>query len=260
MGPPPRPDRPPRELPPSRRIARELRRAILDGELAPGALLPSERELARTYGSARNTARQAIAILQAEGLVEAQHGRGVFVRQRRPLVRRRHDRYSRRHREGGQAPFRAEIEAQGRVPRVEVTAIEQVPAPDWVAERLSLAAGEPVLRRRNRYIVDDEPVQLADTYLPLAIAHGTPLAEEDPAPGGIYAALEALGHRLSRIEQEVTARMPLPEEIDGLVLTIGVPVVDVRHTGFDEHGAALEVTHAILAADRNALTFELPVD
>jgi GntR family transcriptional regulator len=260
MGPPPRPDRPPRELPPSRRIARELRRAILDGELAPGALLPSERELARTYGSARNTARQAIAILQAEGLVDAQHGRGVFVRQRRPLLRRRHDRYSRRDREAGRAPFRAEVAAQGGVPRVEVTAIEQVPAPDWVAERLSLAVGEPVLRRRNRYLVDDEPVQLAMTYLPLTLAEGTSLAEEDPAAGGIYAALEQLGHRFTRMDEEVTARMPLPEEIDGLVLTIGVPVIDVRHTGYDDRGAAIEVTHAILAADRNALTFELPVD
>jgi GntR family transcriptional regulator len=260
MGPPPRPDRPPRELPPSRRIASELRRAILEGDLPPGALLPSERELARTYGSARNTARQAIAILQAEGLVDAQHGRGVFVRQRHPLLRRRHDRYSRRHREAGRAPFRAEVEAQGRVPRVEVTAVAQVPAPDWVAERLSLAGGERVLRRRNRYLVDDEPVQLADTYLPLAIADGTSLAEEDPAPGGIYAALEQLGHRLTRMHEQVTARMPLPEEIDALVLTVGVPVIDVRQTGYDERGAAFEVTHAILAADRNALTFELPVD
>jgi GntR family transcriptional regulator len=260
MGPPPRPDRPPRALPPSRRIARELRRAILDGELAPGALLPSERELARTYGSARNTARQAIAILQAEGLVDAQHGRGVFVRQRRPLLRRRHDRYSRRHREAGRAPFRAEVEAQGGVPRVELTVVEQVPAPDWVAERLSLAVAERVLRRRNRYLVDDEPVQLADTYLPLAIAEGTSLVEEDPAPGGIYAALEQLGHRLARMDEQVTARMPLPEEIDALVLTVGVPVIDVRHTGYDERGVAIEVTHVTLAADRNALTFELPVD
>src|SRR5215218_7141828 len=120
-----------REAPPSRRIADELRRAILAGELAPGALLPSERALAREHGTARNTARQAIAILQAEGLVEAEHGRGVFVRRRPPLLRLSHDRYARRHREAGKAPFRAEIEAQGRQARVEVTSIAPVPAPRW---------------------------------------------------------------------------------------------------------------------------------
>lgn len=247
-------------MPPSRRVAEELRQAILVGELVPGALLPSERELARTYGIARNTARQAIAILQADGLVDAQHGRGVFVRQRRPLLRRSHDRYARRHRAAGLAPFRAEAEAQGHVARVEITAIERVPAPAWVAERLSLADGERVLRRRNRYLADDEPVQLADTYLPLTIADGTSLVEEVPAPGGIYAALEELGHRLARIDEHVTARMPLPEEIDALVLAAGVPVIDLRRTVYDDRGAAIEATHSILAADRNALTFELPVD
>jgi GntR family transcriptional regulator len=248
-------------MPPSRRVAEELRHAILVGELAPGALLPSERELARGYGIARNTARQAIAILQADGLVDAQHGRGVFVRQRRRLLRRAHDRYARRHREAGLAPFHAEAEAQGHAARVEVTAIEEVPAPAWVAERLSLTEGEPVLRRRSRYLADDEPVQLADTYLPLAIASATALAEEEvPAPGGIYAALDELGHRLARIDEHVTARMPLPDEIDALLLAAGVPVIELRRTGYDERGTAIEVTRTILAADRNALTFELPVD
>jgi GntR family transcriptional regulator len=247
-------------MPPSRRIAGELRRAILAGDLAPGALLPSERELARQYGTARNTARQAVAILQAEGLVDAEHGRGVFVRQRRPLLRVAHDRYSRRHREAGRAPFRTEAEAQGRDPRVEVTGIEAVVAPAWVADRLGLGNGERVLLRRNRYLADEEPVQLANTYLPLTIAEGTPLVQETPASGGIYAALEELGYRLARIEEHVTSRMPLPEEFEALELTAGVPVIDLRHTGYDQHGTAIEVTHSILPADRNSLTFELPVD
>lgn len=245
-------------MPPSRRVAEELRRAILDGALAPGAPLPSERELARRHGIARNTARQAIAILQADGLVDAQHGRGVFVRQGRPLLRRAHDRAARRHGEAG--PFRAEVEAQGRVARVEVIAVQRIPAPAWVAQRLGLAEGELVLRRRNRCRADDEPVQLVDTYLPPAIADGTSLADEVPAPGGIYAALEELGHRLARIDEELTARMPLPAEIDALVLGAGVPVIDLRHTGYDAAGAAIEVTQSILPGDRNALTFDLPVE
>lgn len=249
-----------RDAPPSRRIADELRRAILDGELAPGAMLPSERELARAHGTARNTARAAIGILQADGLVEAEHGRGVFVRERRPFLRLAHDRYSRRHREAGRAPFRAEAEAQGRTARVEVLGIERVPAPDWVAERLSLTTGESVLVRRNRYLADEEPVQLADTYLPLAIAAETELEREVPASGGIYAALEQLGHHLKSIQEQVTARMPLPAETEWLALAPGVPVIELRHTSIDEHGIAIEATHSILPADRNALTLELPVD
>jgi GntR family transcriptional regulator len=250
----------PREVPPSRRIADELRREILAGELAPGAPLPSERVLARTHGTARNTARQAIAMLQAEGLVSAEHGRGVFVRQRRPFLRVAHDRFARRYRAAGRAPFRAEAEAQGWTPRVEVTAIEPTLAPTWVAERLSLTPSERVLLRRNRYLADEEPVQLADTYIPLSIAAGTPLEREVPAPGGIYAALEALGHRLARIDELATARMPLPEEAAALALSPGVPVIDLRHTSYDQRDEPIEVTHSILSADRNALTIHLPVD
>jgi GntR family transcriptional regulator len=146
------------------------------------------------------------------------------------------------------------------VARVEVTAVEQVAAPAWVAERLALADGERVLRRGNRYLADEEPVALVDTYLPLAIAAGTSLEQEVPAQGGVFAALEELGHRLARIDEEVTARMPLPAEIDALVLAAGVPVLDMRHTSYDAAGTAIEVTHAVLPGDRNALAFELPVD
>jgi GntR family transcriptional regulator len=124
------------ETPASRRIADMLREAIVNGTFGPGAKLPSERELARSYGTARNTARQAIAILQAEGLVQPEHGRGVDVRRPPPLLRVSHDRYSPRHWEAGKAPFRAEAEAQGRKARVDVTSIAPVSAPSWVASRL----------------------------------------------------------------------------------------------------------------------------
>jgi GntR family transcriptional regulator len=247
------------EAPPSRQIADKLRESIASGAFGPGAKLPSERELARSYGTARNTARQAIAILQAEGLVEAEHGRGVFVRRRPPLLRLSHDRYARRHREAGKAPFRAEVEAQGRQARVEVTSISLVLAPDWVADRLGLTKGERVLLRRNRYLADDQPVQLANTYIPWSIAKGSRFFEEVPEAGGIFAHFERLGHRLVRVQEDVSARMPSPDETKALYLGRGIPVIEVLHTSIDHNGTPFEVTQFILPADRNVLTFELPV-
>jgi GntR family transcriptional regulator len=245
--------------PPSRRIADELRAAILRGELAPGARLPSERELARIYGTARNTAREAVALLQADGLVDAQHGRGVFVRRRPPLRRLAHDRYARAHRAAGKAPFRMEAESQGREARVEVLSIGPETAPAWVADRLSISAGDQVLLRRNRYLADGEAVQLANTYIPWHIAEATPLLTETPGPGGIYACLESLGHELGRLHEDVSARMPVPEEVALLGMGRGIPVIDVIHTSWDTREAPIEVTNSILPADRNILSFELPV-
>ncbi|GAA3181726.1 GntR family transcriptional regulator [Nonomuraea roseoviolacea] len=63
-------------------IAAELRGRIARGELGPGAAIPSEADLRRCFGSSRNTVRQALAVLEQEGLVVAQHGRGRFVRVR----------------------------------------------------------------------------------------------------------------------------------------------------------------------------------
>lgn len=61
------------------RIARELRDGIESGEYGPGDRLPGENELMATYGVARMTARQALAVLREAGLTETRKGAGVFV-------------------------------------------------------------------------------------------------------------------------------------------------------------------------------------
>jgi DNA-binding FadR family transcriptional regulator len=60
-------------------ISEHLRELIVSGELKPGEALPSERELAARFSVSRNSLRQAIAFLEAMGLVETRHGAGVFV-------------------------------------------------------------------------------------------------------------------------------------------------------------------------------------
>jgi DNA-binding GntR family transcriptional regulator len=65
-----------------RRIADDLRGQIERGELAPGDALPSEAALVEEYDVARGTARQALAALEAAGLIEAKHGKGRYVCER----------------------------------------------------------------------------------------------------------------------------------------------------------------------------------
>jgi DNA-binding FadR family transcriptional regulator len=57
-----------------------LRKRILNGTYKPQTLLPAERKLAETLGVNRLTLRTAISRLQAEHLLESQHGRGVVVK------------------------------------------------------------------------------------------------------------------------------------------------------------------------------------
>nr|BFE65908.1 hypothetical protein GCM10020063_104340 [Dactylosporangium thailandense] len=60
------------------RIAAELRALIVSGELAAGALLPSESALVEQYGVARGTARQALAALQ--DITVSVQGKGRYVK------------------------------------------------------------------------------------------------------------------------------------------------------------------------------------
>lgn len=69
------------------RIESTLRGAIERGEYEPGDRLPSERTLAAELEAGRTTVRLVLARLAAQGLIEAQHGRGYFVC-KRPARRR----------------------------------------------------------------------------------------------------------------------------------------------------------------------------
>lgn len=52
---------------------------IARGDFSPGAMLPSETDLAKSIGVSRLTIREAITILKTKRVIEVQHGRGTFV-------------------------------------------------------------------------------------------------------------------------------------------------------------------------------------
>jgi len=60
-------------------IAVDIRDRIARGSLKPGQQLPASASLAKQYGVALMTVRQALALLEQEGTVEARHGAGTFV-------------------------------------------------------------------------------------------------------------------------------------------------------------------------------------
>src|SRR5690242_5439523 len=61
-------------------ISDAIRERIEAGELRPDAVLPSSQLLCEKLGITRMTLRQAYAVLEREGLIDAQRGRGTFVR------------------------------------------------------------------------------------------------------------------------------------------------------------------------------------
>ncbi len=64
----------------SSQVAEQIIRLIKEGVFKVGERLPSEKELAELMGVSRASVREALAALEAVGLVEAKVGRGNFVR------------------------------------------------------------------------------------------------------------------------------------------------------------------------------------
>ncbi|MGW0192080.1 GntR family transcriptional regulator [Nonomuraea sp. NPDC003201] len=241
-----------------RQIADHIRDAIERGTLAEGERLPSEAQLIQHYGVARMTIRNALQVLQGEGLTVAEHGRGVFVRARPPVRRLGSDRFARRHREQGRAAFIAETEGAGAKPSVDSIKIEEGQASASVAERLGISRTDLVISRSRRYLINGQPVETAVSYIPADIARGTQIAEPNSGPGGIYARLEELGHRLDHFVEDVKARMPLRDEARALKLAPGVPVFQLIRTAYTVEGRAVEVCDTVMSSDAYVLSYELP--
>lgn len=241
-----------------RRIADAIREAIEAGELAAGDKLPSESELMARYGVAGGTVRQAVGVLRGEGVVVAEHGRGVFVRSRPRIRRLSYDRFARRHRDAGKAAYLAEAEQEKTTPRVDVQFVGRGPVDIDAAERLRVERDAQVLVRRRVYYSNEQPTEIATSYVPWELADGTAMVEENPGPGGIYARIEEQGHRLDHFTEEVTARMPTPDELAVLRLAPGTPVFRLLRCAYDGQGDPVEVCDTVMSADEWVLSYRLP--
>jgi DNA-binding GntR family transcriptional regulator len=189
-----------------RKIARDLRAQIHGKNLPAGSPLPTQQELAEQYGVARMTVRQAIAELTHEGLVDSRQGRGLTVRDRRPMIYRPQaekqprtsstmDRFmANRTKEGRQASQTIEV------------AVE--PADEIVAYRLRLDPGDRTAVRKRVRSIDGEPFSINDTYYPYELAKDTEIMEPRDIPRGSNNVLADHGYVETHAIDEIFVRLP----------------------------------------------------
>ncbi|MFG3248140.1 GntR family transcriptional regulator [Streptomyces sp. NPDC048187] len=164
----------------ARQLADLLRRQLLD-DAYPDGTLPREDTLAADYGSTRNTVRQALDLLRAEGLVARQPGIGTVVVGRK---------YA--HGLDRLMGLAETLHEHGRVTN-EVRTTVPVPAPAPVAERLRVPPGAEVLYVERLRRLNGVPLSLDLTYLPLDI--GTELLGADLENTDVFRLLESVTGR-----------------------------------------------------------------
>lgn len=239
-------------------IADRLRRQIERGELAPGAQITPEAQLATKLGVSRATVRRALQALVEEGLVTSGKGKlGRRVRSRPKLLTWDLTDYEGAGRGDTHSAdaWSLAITAQGMTPHQDVTVMRDY-ARGEIAAWLGLSEqDEVVIRRRVRY-ADDRPYQLATSVFPYAIAAGTPLDRpgDQAAPGGLLA---AIGHPQATLSDRIRSRMPSRQEIDMLDMTSGTPVIEHIRIGYGHDGTPVRAMTTIAPADRWELHYTL---
>jgi GntR family transcriptional regulator len=168
----------------ARQISDELRARILDDRYAAGDQLPSELALTRAFDASRATIREALKILEQDGLLICHHGRGHFVTGRHNLIRR----------------SITELQSVTELARdlgleleTEVIAAERVTASvAGCAEALGLAPRSPVFRlERTRRAAGETVIYSVDVFSAALIGDGDAPDWETP----LFAQIEAGGRR-----------------------------------------------------------------
>ncbi|MDT5040098.1 MAG: GntR family transcriptional regulator [Actinoplanes sp.] len=248
------------DLPMYRQIASDLRAKIQSGELAPGALLPTQQDLAAQYGVARMTTRQAVAELINQGLVTSQQGRGATVRDRQQMVYRPQDGW-----EATTSPtmdrFTALFAQHGRNPSMEIE-VAVMRADELVAERLGVELGSRVVARKRVVSLDGEPFHINDTYYPYGLVKDTEIMDPADIPGGSNFVLAERGYRERYAIDEFFIRMPTLDEVRRLKLSAGTPVAMHVVTGFTAKEEPVRCDVFILPGDRHVIMYERvhPID
>jgi GntR family transcriptional regulator len=240
-----------------RRIANQLRDAISTGLLRPGSRLRTEAELMADHAVSRDTIRKAIRELVEQGLVETRGRQGTFVRQHQMLIYRAAVAEQADRPLTGEArdAFFEEVLAQGRKPSQDFSMVIEPAAPD-VAARLGVDEGDLVVARAAKRLVDDRPWSDQVSYYPMDVSQTAGLTTPRDIPEGTVRAMAQAGHVEIGTVDEVTARMPTPDEARELDIDAGVPVLLYYRTTYSDQ-RPLRLTRTLFPADRNTIVYEL---
>ncbi|MFF2557076.1 GntR family transcriptional regulator [Nocardia sp. NPDC058058] len=245
-----------------RELAARLRDSIQRGEYGPGANLPKQQELAEQFGVNIKTVRQAVGLLEAEGLVTAIRRRGTVVRERPPMKRLGVERYSKQKwKYGDTVAFIADREASGRPwNRTDQTqTVALVEADAEVAEAFGLEPGAHVFERARTVRDSGQPTHTLTSYYVPEHVEGTPLVDPTPGPagpGGGFAVLTLQGYEPDHISETVCGRMPTPEESKVLELPAGEPVMILKRRTYTANDVLIEFARGVHAASRFAWTYD----
>jgi GntR family transcriptional regulator len=227
------------------RIAETLSDRIRRGDLAPGARLDNQRQLAKSFGVTLMTLRQALELLEREHLITRRHGLGTFVAA--PSID--YDILQLRR-------FAGDLSAKGEHVATRLLGTRYAVADPRVAEALRLPARPRVLVLERLRLVDDHPMSLQRSFLPPPI--GDEVVRADLALTPLHQVLEfKLGVVVTRASETVSAVRLGRREARDLGCPAGAPAFESERISYDAGGAPVVFDRVFIPGDRFRITREL---
>lgn len=218
-----------------RQLGDVLRQAISQGDLPPGAQLPTEAEFQQHFCISRSVVRQALSSLTHDGLIRRGRGRGS-------VVAPRHEHHRAVQKMTG---LSAQIATANEVVTTEVLSLGR--ETDSRAER-ALGTSDLIGVRRRRS-VDGEPLAIIHTWLPRDLVPG--LAAADLVDASLHAMLDTrFGVPVSAGRRQVRAVAASKALAEALSLPAGSPLLVLEGTSQSDVGAAVEYFCTWHRADR----------
>jgi GntR family transcriptional regulator len=210
-----------------RKVADDLRSAIMNGAYGPGTRLPSESELAERYSVSRGTVRQAFAALRADGVIASRRGA------RRVVIGG-----PRLQSFGELLSFSRWAAAIGEEPSGRVVSLLRRPAEPAEAERLALPPDAHIYYLTRVRLLSGRPVMIERGKFPErvgALVAGLALERES-----ITERLEQLGVTFVDAEHVIDAVPATTEDARLLEVAPRVPLLRERRWTTDQAGVPVE--------------------
>lgn len=216
-------------LPRYQQIRDDIAARVTAGEWAGGDCLPSEAEFALSYGVSVGTIRKAVDRLEADGIVERQHGRGMFVR--RADFTNSLFRFFRLASEGGK-PLTPEGIFLERAYKT---------APKEVKEQLQQGADPRSVRMIRLRRVKDRTLLREEIWLPARLFAGIVELDEAELMPLLYPAYERhFGRVIARAQERLTVDVADETIARDLGIAPGDTIVRVERLAFDHQGKPVE--------------------
>lgn len=231
-----------RGMVPKHEQLRAILAELVAEKLAPGDLLPSERQLCLDHGVSRITVRDAIGQLVSEGLLVRVRGKGTFVAQQ---VAR-----SRLH----LASFHEDMRRLGLTPTTVVLVVERTAPPAVTANALGMRVRQKAWHVRRLLLADSSPMTVDDAWYSAELV---PDLDSHDLSRSIYDTLrDHYGLPLDHAEQTVAAGEAGEEFAVLLGVPAARPALIVDRVSFSE-GKAVEHTRSVCRGDRYELQMSL---